>query len=108
MELTSVVKELYIAQQRLGNATKMVLQQADQKAQAEMMYRKELAKEMMKLRDTKLPVSLIGDVARGNLAELKMERDTAEAVYKATLSSMRAMEVQVSALQTIARYQADI
>lgn len=108
MELTPLIQELNNAQKRLGNATKLILQQAEQKAVTENAYRMELAKEITKLRAEGMPVSLISDVARGNVAYLKLERDNAESVYKGTLSAMRAMEVQISALQTMCRYQSDI
>lgn len=108
MELTPIIKELYIAQQRLGNATKMILQQAEQRAVTENAYRMELAKEITKLKAEGVPTTLVPDVARGHTAYLKLERDMADSVYRGTLSSMRAMEVQVSALQTIARYQSDL
>lgn len=108
MELTPIIKELYTAQQRLGNATKMVLQQAEQKAVTENAYRLALAKEITQLKADGMPTTLIPDVARGNVAYLKLERDNAESVYKGTLSAMKAMETQISALQTIARYQSEV
>lgn len=53
-------------------------------AEAERAYRVALRKEMLGLRASGLPASMVADVARGEkgVADLKCVRDCAEAVYK--------------------------
>ena len=62
----------------------------------------------MKLRDAKVPVSIVGDVARANIAELKINRDLAEFRYKAGRDKSQALQAEISALQTLYKRQEEI
>ena len=71
-------------------------------AQAEHDYRVALAKEILKLREASMPVSVIGDIARGttDIADLKMARDTAQAVYDANSEAIQAWKLQARLIES--------
>lgn len=108
MELLKLTQEIYTVSQRLSNAAGEVYKLANKRALTERTYRIELAKEMFRLRDEKISVTLIPDLARGNTAESKFQRDLAEGQYKASIEALDALKSQLTALQTVTRYQTDI
>jgi hypothetical protein len=55
-----------------------------------------------------MQTTLIPDIAKGNVSEYLFQRDLAEARFKAGIEAADAIKVQVSALQTIMKYQSDI
>lgn len=108
MELIVVTQELYAATQRLQNASKEVFRMAQRKSETEHVYRMELAKRIIELRADKMPATLIADVARGDVADLKFQRDLAADTYRSALASMEALKVEINALQSIAKYQSEV
>jgi predicted Zn-dependent protease len=108
MELLKLTEEIYAVSQRLSNAAGEVYKLANKRASTERTYRIELAREMFILRDQKISVTLIPDLARGNTAESKFQRDLAEGQYKASIEALDALKSQLTALQTVTRYQTDI
>ena len=62
----------------------------------------------MKLRTEGLAVGLIEDVSRGNLADIRFQRDLAKEKYIAGRDSMKAIIAQLNALQSILRITKDI
>lgn len=66
-------------------------------AQAEAEYRKALAKMILRLRDEGKPVSIVGDLARGDeeVAMLRLKRDAAEVLYKSAFEAVNGMKLQV-------------
>ena len=62
----------------------------------------------MILRDDKLPVTIINDVARGNVADLKYKRDLAEVSYRTARDMLQALQVSLSGLQTLYKRQEEI
>lgn len=108
IELTAITKEIYDSAQRLKRGSAEIFVLAKEKAEKERNYRRELAKEIFKLRDQKYPATLIPDLARGNTAELKFERDLAEAKYVAGRDSLEAIQTQMSGLQSILKVQSDV
>lgn len=105
MELQSITAELRQAAADLREKVAELFSLAVEKAEAEKVYRQALAREIFKLRDEKIPVSIIGDMARGNIAEEKFKRDLAEAKYTAGREALASLQSQVSALQSVLRYQ---
>lgn len=105
MELITITKEMYEVSQRIDKASKEIFKLAKNKAEFERVYREALAKEIMKLRSENIPVSIISDLARGNVAYLKFERDLAKDLYKSGISALEAIKTQASILQSICRYQ---
>lgn len=108
VELTPVVQELYKATKRLSQSSKEVFRLAQSKAETERIYRQELAKEMFAMRSENVPVSIIGDLARGNVSELKFERDLAAEMHRSALAAMEALKAEINALQSIAKYQSEV
>lgn len=108
MELTQVTQELQSASNRLSRGSKELFTLAKEFAEAERDYRRALAVEIVKLKSEGQSVTLINDIARGNTAELKFARDLAEFKYQSGRDSLRAIETQVSALQSVLKYQSEV
>lgn len=108
LELTNITKEIYESTVRLKNGSKEIFKLAKAKAEKERDYRKALAIEIVKLKSEGKPSTLIPDIARGNTAELKFERDLAEAEYVAGRDSLEAIQSQMNGLQSILKVQSDV
>lgn len=108
MELNSTVQMLHQATKRLSESSKEVFRLAKSKAETERAYRSELAKVMTAMRMDKVQATLIPDLARGEVAELKFQRDLASETYRAALSAMEALKVEINALQSIAKYNSEV
>lgn len=108
MELKDITQELYNGSKRLEEGSKEIFALAKVAAEKERDYRKALAVEKIKLRDEGMPVGLIEDVARGNLANLRFDRDVARETYIAARDSLKAISVQIGALQSILRIQQEV
>lgn len=104
MELIQISKEMYETTKRLDKASKEIFKLAKAKAETERIYREALAKEIIKLRADSVQATLISDMARGNVAYLKYERDLAQDMYKSAISALEAVKTQSSVLQTISKY----
>lgn len=64
-------------------------------------YRVALAKELLKLKDEGYAITLAGDIARGKpeIARLKFEEISKEAIYKANIESINAIKLTIKVLQ---------
>ena len=64
-------------------------------------YRIALAKELVRLKDDGMAVTIAYDVARGKpeIAKLKFNEIANEAVYKANLESINAVKLQIKIIQ---------
>lgn len=108
MELTPTVQMLYEATKRLNEASKEVFRLARRKAETERLYRQELGKVMVQMRGDKIPATLIIDMSRAEVADLKFERDLAAELHRSALASMEALKAEINALQSIAKYQSEV
>lgn len=108
MELTNLNQEIYQTSKRLSEGSQDIFRLAKEMAITEKEYRKALAVEKVRLREEKMPVGLIEDVARGNLADLRYKRDLAKETYIAGRDSLKAIQMQISALQTIIKLQSEV
>lgn len=108
MELTEINQELFNISKRLDKASKNLYKLAKDKAESEFEYRKALMQEIVKLRDEGLPATLIADIARGKVADLKFKRDLAQDIFKSALSSLDAIKSQQTSLQSILKYQDNV
>lgn len=108
IELADITQELYRGSKRLEEASQEIFRLARDMAEKERDYRKALALEKTKLRDQGLPVTLIDDVARGNLADLRFQRDLAKETYIAARDAMKAIQTQLTALQSILKLQQEV
>lgn len=108
MELANITQELYQGSKRLEEGSKEIFKLAEKMAATERDYRIALAKEKIQLRDEGMAIGLIEDVARGNLADLRYQRDIAKETYVAARDSMKAIQVQINALQSILKLQSEV
>jgi len=108
LDMHDIGQAIYDTSQQIQKGVKSLYGHAKAYAEAEQNYRLELAREIMRLRDEKIPVTLINDVARGNLAELKYKRDLAEVTYKTAKDMLQALQSQLSGLQTLYKKQDEI
>lgn len=108
MDIITVTDELHAAYKRLESAGNTLFKLAREKAESEREYRQALALEIMRLREEGLPATLIADVARGDISELLFNRDMAEIKYKSACELLDSIKTQVSALQTIIKFRADV
>lgn len=108
MDLVNISKELYQGSKRLETGSNEIFLLAKAMAETERDYRSALAKEKMMLKDDGMAVGLINDVAMGNISDLKFKRDLAELQYQAGRDSMRAIQSQLTALQSILRVQKEV
>lgn len=109
-DLVNVIEQMQVTAGRLRNATSAIFTLARQKAEAEELYRIEKAKEVARLRFEKVQATLIPDLAKGNeeIAHLKFKRDIAADRYKSGVEVIRGLQSELSAYQTICRYQDEI
>ncbi len=103
-DIVTVTTEIRQAAADLRKAVDDIHAAAKKKAKTERDYRVKLAREIMTLRDEGFQVSVINDVARGNCAAAKYERDLAEVMYRATLEAIESQRAQLSALQSALKY----
>jgi hypothetical protein len=108
LDMHDIGKAIYETSQQIQKGVKSLYGHAKAYAEAEQEYRLALAREIMRLRDEKMPVSLIADVARGNIADLKYKRDLAEVTYKTAKDMLEALQSQLSGLQTLYKRQDEI
>lgn len=108
MEVVQTVQQLKQATDRLSDATKEVFRLAKNRAETERNYRMALSKEMTTLRAEKMPATLIGDMARGNVSDLKFERDLAMEMHRSAMSSIGALQVEIQSWQSILKYMSEV
>jgi superfamily II helicase len=104
IELIEITQELYTVSKRIDEVSRTISKLAKAKAEFERVYREALSKEIVKLRSEGTPATLISDLARGNIAYLKYERDLAQDLFKSGISALEAVKTQASVLQTISKY----
>lgn len=70
-------------------------------AEAEQKYRTALAGKILTLKAAGFPATLIGDLARGDeaVAQLKLERDCAEAVYDSAKEAINVYKKEIDVLR---------
>lgn len=108
IEVTEVTKAIWKTSQRLEKGVDILTSKGRNYAEKQRDYRKKLAIEIMKLRDAKVPVSIIADVARGNISDDLFERDLAETEYKSCREMLNALGIELSGLQSILKVQSNI
>lgn len=108
MELAQVTQEVYTASKRLEKSANELYKLGEAKASSEQVYRVKLAQEILKLKSDGMAVGMISDVAKGNVGDFLFKRDYDEVRFKAALESVDAIKSQLSALQSILKYQVDV
>jgi hypothetical protein len=108
VELQQITKEMYDLTKRMDKASKEIFRLGNDKAETERIYRSELAKEIIRLRSEGVQATLIPDMARGKVSDLKFARDTALELHRSGLASLEVIRAQANVLQTISKYQSDV
>ncbi|AAK79886.1 hypothetical protein BJV85_002070 [Clostridium acetobutylicum] len=108
IETIEVTEAIWNTSKRLDKGVDYITQKAKEFASAEKEYRIALSKEIVKLKTEGMSVTLIPDVARGNVAGLKFSRDLAEQTYKASRDMLMALSNELSAMQSILKVQTKI
>lgn len=85
----------------LDNSIKMLRKTGSDYAKAYTDYRVALAKELVKLKDEGYAITLAGDISRGKseIAHLKFEEISKEAIYKANMESINALKLEIKIIQ---------
>jgi hypothetical protein len=108
MELTDIAQEIRRVSKRLDDAPKAIFNSSREFAEAERDYRKALSMEIIKLRSDGLPAQLCNEVAKGNVSDFLYKRDLCEGLYRSSLESCKALQAELSGLQSIMRYQDNV
>ena len=93
--------ELMEKSRLLDNSIKMLRKTGSDYAKAYTDYRVALAKELMILKNEGYAITLAGDIARGKpeIAHLKFEEISKEAIYKANMESINVLKLQIKIIQ---------
>ena len=87
--------------EQLQTSVKSLRTTATEYAEAYKNYRVLLAKELVRLKDSGMAITLASDVARGNeeIANAKMVEIKKEAIYKANMVSINAIKLQIKIVE---------
>lgn len=96
-----LVNELNNLSNKLSLSIKSLIKTGKDYAKAYTDYRVALAKELIRLKDDGMAVTIAYDVARGKpeIAKLKFNEIANEAVYKANLESINVVKLQIKIIQ---------
>lgn len=96
-----ILQELNAKKTLLDKALAEYKTRATDYANAYKDYRVEVAKELIRLRDEGMPVTIAYDVARGqeNIAELKRREIITEGLYKSCQEAINSYKLQMKILQ---------
>ena len=104
MDIAEKIKILEEGKSLLDKITTELKKRAYKKAETERKYRKALAIEEERLRAEKIPVTLIHDISRGRLAELRYERDIASMEYDICKEYMRNIRINQESMRTLVSF----
>lgn len=98
MDLLNYLNEL---QDQLKVSVRQLRKSGEEYARAYKEYRIALAKQLVILKEKNLPVTLCGDLARGNeeVADKKYEEIRTEAIYRANLESINSLKIQIKVVE---------
>ena len=106
MDIAEKIKILEESKSLLDKITTELKKRAYKKAETERNYRKALAIEEEKLRSgEKMPVTLIHDISRGRLADLRYERDIAALNYDICKEQMRNIRSNEESMRTLVSFE---
>lgn len=96
-----LMQDLQYKIQMLDTSIKSLRKTGSEYAKAYTEYRVALATELIKLKNEGYAITLAGDIARGKpeIAKLKFEEISKEAIYKANLESINAIKLEIKIIQ---------
>lgn len=85
----------------MNTALKQLGKRGKEYARAKHEYQVALCKQILLERENGIPVTIVGDIARGRdeIASLRMQKDIAETVYKAAMEAINVYKIQVRVLE---------
>lgn len=94
-------QELDVKNKQLEQALRTVRQNGIALAEAEKKYKEAVSKEVLKLRDEGMAVTLISQVIYGlpSISTLRFERDCAEVVYNANQEAINVKKLQIRLIE---------
>ena len=104
MDIAEKIKILEESKSLLDKVTTELKKRAYKKAETERKYRKALAIEEERLRTEKMPVTLIYDISRGRLSELRYQRDIASMEYDICKEYMRNVRINQETMRTLVSF----
>lgn len=108
IDVISIGQEIYRTCKRLDKGSTAIGKYAVERAKTERDYIKKLALEKERLRDEGLPVTLIDDIAKGNISDVKSKRDLAKFQFEASKAMLDALKAEMSGLQSLYKRQEEI
>lgn len=96
-----ILNELQQKCKELDNKVYSLRETGSKWAKAQREYKVKLSQESLRLKEEKMPVTLIDKVCYGleEVANLREQRDFAEVIYKANLESINCIKLQIRILQ---------
>lgn len=96
-----LVNQLLNKLNELNASIKVLREHGEKLAQAEYEYKVELSKEVMRLKDEKIPATLINLTVYGkdNVAKLRFKRDLAQTMYNANQEHINVTKIQIRVLE---------
>lgn len=94
-------EELQLKQKQLDYSLKQLPKLGKEYASAYTQYRIELAKELVRLKNDGMPVTIAYDIARGNpnVAKLKFDEIASESLYLACKESINVKKLEIKIIQ---------
>ena len=96
-----LLEELQIKSSQLEQALKTLRQNGIALAQAEKDYKEMVSKEVLRLRDEGMAVTLIAQVIYGlpTISTLRFQRDCAKSVYEANVEAINVKKLQIRLIE---------
>jgi hypothetical protein len=104
MEYQTIAREIIECVKRLKEQEHSLADAARERATMESSYRKAFAIEIMKLKQMGIQASIIKEVAHANISDIVLQRELQDSLFIAKRESIRAIETEISAWQTIAKF----
>lgn len=108
LELTNITSKIFEACTNLETGARMIFTYAKSAAEAERDFDKAFALKILDLSEKKTPATLVRDIAKGELSDIKFKMDLAAMTLDSCKRSLSAQESQLSALQSILKYQTEV
>ena len=104
MEQQTIAREIIECIKRLKTQENTLADAARERATMESAYRKSLAIEIIQLKHAGIQASIIKEIAHANIADIVLQRELSDSLFTAKRESIRAIETEISAWQTIAKF----
>lgn len=107
-ELTDITSKIYEACTNLETGAKMIFNYSKSAAETERDFDKAFSLKILELMERKVPATVMKEIAKGELSDIKFKMDLAALTLNSCIKSLSAQESQLSALQSILKYQTEV